>query len=130
MEICAVLGRGSSLVKYLEHYEKIPKIYLVNDFNDELLELGLDKFKHKKIVHVVGRGPNQLSKKAYKKLCINKVICNAFDSSSFQGNYPVKIKYLDEKMRKRGYPSVGMEMVQSCMDKFDTYKELIKFLKK
>ena len=67
-------------------------------------------------------------KKSYKKLCMNKVICNAFDSSNFQGNYPVKIKYLDEKMRKRGYPSVGMEKVQSYMDQFDSHKALIHFL--
>lgn len=128
MDVCAILGRGSTLVKYLEYYENISKIYLINNFNDELEKLGLDKFKHKKVVHVVGRGTNQLSKRFYKKLCINKVICNAFDSSNFQGNYPIKIKYLDEKMRKRGYPSVGMETVQMYMDKFDTYKELINFL--
>jgi len=128
MDTCAVLGRGSSLTKYLDYYENISKIYLVNNFNDELRILGLDKFKEKKVVHVVGRGPNQLSKKVYKKLGMNKVVCNAFDSSNFQGNYPVKIKYLDEKMRKRGYPSVGMENIQANMDKFDSYKKLIKFL--
>ena len=129
MDTCAVLGRGSTLIKYLDHYERMPKVYLVNDFNNELQRLGLDKFKEKKVVHVVGRGPNRLSKRAYKRLCMNKVVCNAFDSSNFQGNYPVKIKYLDEKMRKRGYPSIGMETVQSYMDKFDSYKDLIDFLK-
>ena len=32
----AVLGRGTSLLKYKDHYDLFDKIYIINDFNAEI----------------------------------------------------------------------------------------------
>ena len=126
--ICAILGRGQSLKKYTNYCDKIDKVYMVNDFNDELGTIGLECFEGKKLTHVVGRGPNQLKASWYKKLGLKKVICNSFVKSDFKNTYPVKIKYLSDEMMNCGYPPVGMENVQKLMEKCDTYQEVIDLL--
>ena len=93
MPSCAVLGRGKSLLRFPDFVEKIDKIYLVNDFNDELKMLGLKLFKYKKMMHVVGRGPNQLKDKYFENLGIKKIISNAPGSFDFPDRYPIRVKF-------------------------------------
>jgi len=128
--ICAVLGRGKSLINYKDIQCHFDAIYIINNFNKEIKEIGIDYFLNKNIIHVVGRGPNQLSEKLYKKLRIREVICNSFESKDFKNAYPVDVKFLPQKMKTRGYPSVGMENIQHYMEECDCYKDIIKKLKR
>lgn len=106
MQNIAILGRGLSLQCFPAHSDEFSVLYLVNNFGKEIKLFGLEHFKHKKLIHMVGRGPNNLSRSLYKELNIPFVQSNSFNATSFRNakRYPIPVRYLPEQMRRRGYP--------------------------
>lgn len=110
----AVLGRGKSLSVYPDFSHLFDKIYIVNDFNQEVWMIGLNHFIGKKIVHVVGRQPtNSLTKKLYAKLNMSSIQSNCFLMENFihEGDFCVKVDCLPDCMRGRGYPTLPWSLI-------------------
>lgn len=110
----AVLGRGQSLKKYSDLHSKYDKVYIVNQFKSEIDLLGIDKFKDKDIIHVVGRGKNSLGD-YYKLINLIRIQSNSASQASFKKNhrnYPSdKLAYLSKGMLERGYPPADWKKV-------------------
>jgi hypothetical protein len=103
----AVLGRGSSLFRYKEYHSMFDKIYIVNNFNSEIDILGYQCFRGKEVIHVVGRGPVQLTSNNYKRLNVSYVQFNRLNIKYLDSkNIPVEIKPLPDYILARGFPPI------------------------
>ena len=122
----AILGRGSSLSKYVYHYQLIDKIYIVNNFNKEIDILGIDKFKGKEIINVMGRGPNELTLSNYKQLNVKHVQFNRMDISEIKNKskIPVPIKPLPSSLLKKGFPPLDWNIYLDNKDKFENCEDM------
>jgi hypothetical protein len=103
----AVIGRGETLIKFNQVEKDFDRIFIVNHFSEEMDLLGDLVFKNSEIIHVVGRGPNNMPINNYKRLNIRYVQANQFSITDFNGqekNYPIEVKTLSNSMRDRGLP--------------------------
>lgn len=108
----AVLGRGQSLQNYRDYSHMFKKVYIVNNFNKEIDDIGFGHFKNKEIVHVASRkGPTMLSQKNYHRLKIKKVQTNAFKHHLVKSKFPIPFKTMPESMKTRGYEPFGWENI-------------------
>lgn len=126
----AILGRGESLMRYVDFSHLYDEIYIVNNFTKEINLIGDVHFKNKCVNHIVGRGKNNLELSLYKKLGINFIQTNSFRLKDFVGisNFPIPIKPLNSSMRERGFPPLAWDIYLKYKDDFPNYKELIKFV--
>ncbi len=111
MEPIVVLGRGESLQNYRDYSHLFKKVYIVNDFNREIDEIGFGHFKNKEIVHVASRNGKPLSKKNYHRLKIKKVQTNAFKHHLIKTKFPIPTKTMPESMKTRGYEPYGWDKI-------------------
>lgn len=128
----AVLGRGESLIKYREYCSLFQDIFIVNEFNDEIKYLGEECFIKKNITHVVGLGKNCLYPHFYDKFNIKSVQGNCDEVKhyfKFVINYSVPILRLPSCLDGRGFPVIGWDIYVAYKSDFDSYKELINYIK-
>ena len=110
----AVLGRGQSLQVYRDYSNLVSKVYIVNNFNTDLWDVGASHFKGKEIIHVTSRkGPNALSRKNYLRFKIRRVQSNAFQSRLIDNakSFSVRPQTMPDSMRQRGYEPYGWENI-------------------
>lgn len=110
----AVCGRGKSLGRYLRNI-KWSKLYLVNNFDDEIYRLGLTKDSAFEIIHVAGRkGATVLTPENYEKLNIRRIVSNSMTANlidnikRYRGRKP---EIRPEYMNHRGYPGSNWEEI-------------------
>ena len=110
----AVLGRGESLQVYRDYSHLIDKVYIVNNFNSDLWDVGAAHFKGKEIIHVASRkGPNALSRKNYIRFKIRRVQSNAFKTRLIDNieSFSVRPETMPASMRQRGYEPYGWDNI-------------------
>ncbi len=127
----AVLGRGSSLLKYKDHYSLFDKIYIVNNFDVEIETLGVNTFVDKEIIHVVGTGPVELTVNNYKRLSVKHVQFNRLKTKYLgKKNIPVPILPLPKSLLDKGFPTMPWGTYLELKDKFETHKEMCEYVEK
>lgn len=127
----AVLGRGSSLSKYVSYHSLFDKIYIINDFNVEIDVLGKSTLDNKEIIHVVGAGSVELTLENYKRLNVKHVQFNRLNVKYLGNkNIPVKIKPLPMVLLKRGFPTMPWELYLELKDKFNSHREMCEYVEK
>ena len=112
----AVLGRGQSLGIYRDYAKLFDKIYIVNNFNKEVYDVGIGSFRKKEVVHVAARkGKNALTKGLYRELKIKRVQSGAFKTRLITNaaDFHVKPQTMPEYMHERGYSPVGWDNVMA-----------------
>ena len=128
----AVLGRGTTLARYADYHHLFDTVYIVNNWNAEIDYFGYDKFDGKKVIHVVGRGKNFLTKDKYKRLGINGVFTNSFNDKQFgkKPKFPIKLYHLGNDWKNRGYPPIGWQPILDHTKDFNNYKDMNAFIEK
>lgn len=114
--IIAVLERGTSLRKFRQHHSKFNKIYLVNPFNQEISQIGVECFQGKELVHVVSGGTDcRLHQRQYNLFSKLTIIGNAMHKRAFPIKY-YRFQPLPEFMKKRGFPLVGCDSMLAILN--------------
>ena len=112
----AILGRGKSLKKYSKFSHLFDKIYIVGTFHKEIRKIGIEHFKDKKIIHVVGRSDWGWRDNLDKKLNIGRVQTMYYPcqlKKNFLKKFSdFKISFLPEDMKNRGFPLVSRELIK------------------
>lgn len=133
----AVLGRGKSLRKFSKFSHLFDTIYIVGTFYKEIKKIGVEHFKGKKIIHLVGRSDWGWRNNIDKKLNIKKVqimyhpyqLKGKKEGKSILERFKkFEIIFLPEFMESRGFPVLEKEVLEKYFRKYNSFNELCSFL--
>lgn len=113
MDRVAVLGRGESLKAYRDYAHLFKRIYIVNNFREDIENIKT-AFRGKEIIHVASRkGPNYLTKQQYKTYNVVRVQSNAFKTRLIENAHLFYKKpvTMPEFMNDRGYAPIGWSAI-------------------
>lgn len=111
----AVLGRGTSLTKYRQNYQKFEKIYIANPFTQEIHKVGTQCFEGKELVHVVSAGVDcRLPQRQYNLFSKLTITGNAMHKRAFSIKY-YRFQPLPEFMTTRGFSLMGCEAIVAML---------------
>lgn len=125
----AILGRGTSLRRYIRFAHLYDQIYLVNPFTAEIEKLGRKFFQGKEVVHVISHGNDcRLRKEQYElfsKFIITANMTKGTPPAPAMKNFPatqslgsvsyVHFQRMAESMRDRGFPLIGWHEIATIL---------------